>query len=217
MGAQLGPGSERRRGPVMEGGARAGQRKTRAGKDPEGALSLAGSQWSDDVTGVTLGSPLTGRFLKGAGAGGGIPTRRVEPGSHTGTTRAGYSQSAGFRLVGLLHVHLCGRVVCAESAEHRSFWLREGGGTESSVQALSRRRRALAVGSLQGFMGRAGQASGVHPSGCTHACSSWGSCEMHHLLQGWAGGGTMLWSSEDVARGRAGEGPQWPGQEKHHW
>lgn len=40
------------------------QRRTCAGKDPEGASSLAGSQWSDDSTSVTPRSPFTGRLLK---------------------------------------------------------------------------------------------------------------------------------------------------------
>ena len=39
------------------------QRRTCAGKDPEGASSLAGSQWSDDITSVTRRSPFTGRLL----------------------------------------------------------------------------------------------------------------------------------------------------------
>ena len=39
------------------------QRRTCAGKDPEGASSLAGSQWSDDSKSVTPRSPFTGRLL----------------------------------------------------------------------------------------------------------------------------------------------------------
>ena len=54
----------------MEEVLRERQRRTGAGKDPEGASSLAGSQWSDDSTSVTPRSPFTGRLLKLGKEGG---------------------------------------------------------------------------------------------------------------------------------------------------
>lgn len=51
------------------------QRRTCAGKDPEGASSLAGSQWSGDITSVTRRSPFTGRLLKLGKEGGATQLR----------------------------------------------------------------------------------------------------------------------------------------------
>ena len=95
--------------------------------------------------------------------------------------------------------HLCG------NAEHRSFWLSEGGGPEPSIHMLSRRGRALVVGSRPDPWGAP---FGLHPHLLLLRCTT---CRGSGQEPGRCSGPQKMCQVVGLK-----QAPQWPEREKLH-